>query len=393
MNVIIKSICALLLCATMFTPAYAATDKPYTEEPAGVTWEELDERIREGSLNALALGESIDRIEAVDYEKMYDALRDQMNEIAGAQWAMVTNGNNAGADSLQQIYDALRDTFDDIKDGKLQQDNTDNIRQMKNAVNQTNIAGQTLYLNLLSMEQSKIDGQRTLATLDRSLKELCLLQTLGRTSAQSVADLELKQKDVVTLLDALDSAITNYKIQLQLLIGAEPTGILELAPLPELTDEEFQFYDQEADLNTAKAASWTLRCAEIALEDAREDWKDAQTDYAGTSYQYNMAEHAWKAAQLQYASAMQEFETAFQSLDRAIGDCRRELKNKQYVVEYQQNRLMTAEQQYALGRISRYALLNIQDELDTARSDMILAGLELFTARNRYQSAVQYGII
>ena len=168
------------------------------------------------------------------------------------------------------------ETFDAIKDGELQADNADVVWQLEDTVNQVVSGGETLYITLLGLEQQAADGQRGLAALDRSLEELRLRQTLGQVSQQTVAQLEQTRVETVSQLNSLDATIRELKVQLQNLIGEAPTGELELGALPTRSETVWEVPDYEAGLEAAKAASWTLRSAQKALEDAEEDWKDAR---------------------------------------------------------------------------------------------------------------------
>ena len=244
------------------------TQDPRPDPEGTVTWANLDSRIREGSLSALILAENIGGIEGIDYDLMYDDLRRQINDIADLQWMMVLMGNSMGADALDQTYDALRETFDAIKDGELQADNADVVWQLEDTVNQVVSGGETLYITLLGLEQQAADGQRGLAALDRSLEELRLRQTLGQVSQQTVAQLEQTRVETVSQLNSLDATIRELKVQLQNLIGEAPTGELELGALPTRSETVWEVPDYEAGLEAAKAASWTLRSAQKALEDA-----------------------------------------------------------------------------------------------------------------------------
>lgn len=381
-----------LLLGTAALPAMAAetTEETVMTYPSdAVAWEELEERIRGGSLQARALRESEARIDSINYTLLYEDLRKQLNNLASYQWALCQMGNSAGADNLQKSYDALRDTFDDLKDGKVQKDNGDVVRQLENGVDQVVIAGEGLYLTLLSLEDSLADGERGLAALDRSLAEARLRQKLGQVPSQTVHDLERKREDAVVGLETLKSNILNGKLQLQRLLGVEPTGVLTLAPLPESETAE---RDPEADLAAAKETSWALYSAELTLEDAREEWKDAKDDHP-TGYQRDMADHAWNAAQIQYESTVKEFEAGFQSLCRTLENDERALANQESALRYQENQLALAQVRYGLGLISRYALLNAQDAVETARSQVKAAKLQLFTDQNRYRNAVEYGIL
>ena len=74
--------------------------------------------------------------------------------------------------------------------------------------------------------------------------------------------------------------------------------------------------------SAAKAASWTLRNAQITLDDAKETWDDAQSDYRASREQYllQQAEHTWNAAQLTYQSTVQSFETSFKNLYNSLAN-------------------------------------------------------------------------
>lgn len=389
-------LCALLLCAVLLTPTLAA--EPETPANMGgpdLTWEELDERILAGSLNVHILDENIGGIEAIDYEMMEDQLRRQLNQIADAQWYMVQVGDNSTANSLQQSYSTLREAFDSVRDGELQKDYADTVRQLEDGIHQILTAGETLYINLVTMESSLEDGNRGLAALDRSLDELRLRQDLGQVSDQQVAELEQTRANTVSQLQTLETTIASYKCQLQVLIGADPTGELVLGPLPEAEELTWSEPDYEADLAAAKEASWTLYDAALTLEDAKDAWKDARRNYYGSYYRYHydMAEHTWNAAQATYESAVQDFETRFRALYDSLADFEQVWENKKAAVDYQQAELEITQAQYERGMVSRSALLTAEDDLAAAHSEAESAWRDLFTARNSYRAAVEYGIL
>ena len=72
----------------------AEQEEPAPEpDPEGtVSWANLDERIRSGSLSARILIENITGVEDLDYDQMYEDLRRQLNSIAQAQWMMILMG-------------------------------------------------------------------------------------------------------------------------------------------------------------------------------------------------------------------------------------------------------------------------------------------------------------
>ena len=229
------------------------TSQPEPDPDGTVSWANLDSRIREGSLSALILSESITSLENLDYDQMYENLRKQINSIATAQWYITMMGGDSS--SLDQAYDSLRDTFEDLKDGVTQEDNADLIWQLEDTVNQVVTGGETVYLTLLDLEQQAEDGQRGLETIDRNLEQLRLRQQLGQVSRQTVAELEQTRSQTASQLSVLDASIRQLKRQLETMLGVTPPGEIALAPLPQMDESQWENRDYEADLAAAKAAS------------------------------------------------------------------------------------------------------------------------------------------
>ena len=161
----------------------------YIPDPVGsITFGNLNRRMHEGSLQVLALQESIDALEELDYDKLKEDLRLQLNQMAQMQWMMVQFGQSGtlAYEQMDQAYDAVREQFDAIKDGDMQADNADTVRQLKNLQNQIIIAGEATYIALSAMEIQEDGLERQLAALDRQLEELALRYELGHISSQTL---------------------------------------------------------------------------------------------------------------------------------------------------------------------------------------------------------------
>ena len=149
-------------------------EEPYIPDPVGtLTFENLERRMRENNLTLLALEENIQAIRVIDYDEMYEDIRQALNEIASAQWTMITSVpmgmGSMMASSLDAQYDALREQFEAIKDGELQKDNEDAIWQLQTLQDQMVLAGETTYLGVVELENSLETVDRNLETLDRTL--------------------------------------------------------------------------------------------------------------------------------------------------------------------------------------------------------------------------------
>lgn len=244
------------------------------------------------------------------------------------------------------------------------------------------------------MEQSARDMERDLDALDRRLEDARLRLELGQGSRQTVKDLEQSRTEMASQLNTLNTNISKYKSQLQTLLGETPTGELTLGELPGKEEMDWSEPDYETDLAAAKTASWTLRSAEKTLEDAEEDWKDAKK-YAGSKpkYELEVAEHTWNSAQLTYESEVQDFETSFKQLYDALADYEQVLESRKSALDYQEEQLTVTEKKYELGRASRYDVLTARDNVAAVQSNVDSAWRDLFSARNSYQWAVEYGLL
>ena len=381
-------------------------EKPAAEETAQTTpdaagtlrFENLSARMKTGYYTVMSLEENIAAIECIDYDKMYEDLRDGLNQIAEAQWMMLQipgAGETYTYKSLQDQYDTLRKTFDDIKDGKLQQDNADLVRQLRDAENQLLMAGQTLYINLLGLEDQSAALTRQTAALDRTIEEVKLRYELGQVSAMTLQQTEAGKAQVESGKAALDAAVAQLRRQLNAMIGEELTAPLTLNALPGVTAEQLSAMDVEKDMEKAKAASYDLYAAKLTLDDADEEYKDKAGDlgYNEDNYEYIAVKHRWQAAQYTYNAAVQNFELGFRSLYDSVQSYASALNAAKVSLECERSDLAAAQLRYEQGTISENALHTAEDELYTAQDTVSGAERDLFTAYNNYRWAVDYGLL
>ena len=360
-------------------------------------FENLSARMRTGNYTLLSLEENIAAIECIDYDKMYEDLRDGLNSIASAQWGLIQMGQGESYtyETLTQRYDALRKTFDDIKEGKLQQDNADLVRQLRNAQASLLAAGESLYVGLLALEDQSAALTRQTAALDRTIEEVKLRYELGQVSAMTLQQTEAGKAQVESGKAAIDAAAAQLRRQLNAMIGEELTAPLTLNALPEVTAEQLAAMDVEKDLEKAKAVSYDLYAAKLTLEDADEEYKDKAGDlgYNEDNYEYIAVKHRWQAAQYTYNAAVQNFELSFRSLYDSVQSYASALNAAKVSLECERSDLAAAQLRYEQGTISENALHTAEDELYTAQDTVSGAERDLFTAYNNYRWAVDYGLL
>lgn len=372
----------------------------YIPDPVGsISFTNLEHRLRENNLNLLALEESIQAIEAIDYEKMTDDIRKQINQIAQAQWGMITGIpggiGSIAASSMDAAYDSLRDTFDDLKDGKIQEDNAAVIRQLENAQEQIIMAAESLYVALVDLELNDSALDRQLTALDRTIQEMELRYELGHISSQTLRQTQASRTALVSGQQTLEMNISNYKAQLEMLIGAEQTGNIQLQGLPQVTSQQLEEMDLEADLAAAKEVSYDLFAAQRTLEDAQEDFKDAGKDYNYNEkkYQYVSAQHTWESAQYTYQATLQSFENSFRSLYLQVKDYKQVLDAARTALAVEQDNYSVAQLKHSQGSLSDNGLLEAEDKVKSAQETVEGAEVDLFTAYHNYRWAVDYGIL
>ena len=372
----------------------------YISDPVGsISFTNLERRLRESNLNLLALEESIQAIEAIDYEKMTDDIRKQINLIAQTQWGMITGlpggMGSIAASSMDAAYDSLRDTFDDLKDGKIQEDNAAAIRQLENAQDQIVMAAESLYLTLIELELNDDGLDRQLAALDRTIQEMELRYELGHISAQTLRQTQASRTALVSGQQTLEMNISNYKAQLEMLIGAEQTGSIQLQALPQVTSQQLESRDLEADLAAAKEVSYALFAAQRTLDDAQEAFKDAGKDYNYNEkkYQYVSAQHTWESAQYTYQATLQSFENSFRTLYLQVKDYKQVLDAARTALAVEQDNYSVAQLKHTQGSLSDNGLLEAEDKVKSAQETVKGAEIDLFTAYHNYRWAVDYGIL
>lgn len=382
----------------------------YAADPEGtVSFANLEARVRENNLTIRMLEASIASIDVVDYEKMYDELKDGLNEIAKIQRTMLQLGQLDSAmgntslsgsfsseyifSSLDASYDSLRETFDDLKDGKIQDDYAAAKRQLENAENQVVMGAETLYMAILEMQNTCSSLQRQLDALDRTVEEMELRYKLGQISALTLQQVKDGRTQLSSGIATLDMNIRNYTRQLEVMLGLEQTGSLTLTEPPQVSDKQVAEMDYDTALASAKEKSYDLFAAQKTLDGAEETYKDSIKGYGQNNYHYKSAVHTYEAAKYTYQSTVQSFEMNFRTMYDAVADYQQVLKASQSALDYQKNACAASQLKYQQGTISKNSLLEAQDSLASAEADVATAKHNLFSAYHTYLWAVEYGIL
>ncbi len=366
-------------------------------DPEGVlSFANIASRVRSGDYNYLVLEETIAQVEATDYQQLQEDLRDGLNGMADIIWFMWNNPSaSASSQSLQAQYDAMRQQFDDLKEGKIQQDAADTVRQLRSTQDGLVLLAQSMYIQLSELAATDQTLERGLAALDRQIEELELRYELGQVSALTLRQTQAGRTSLVSQRETLAASARSLAMNLQAMTGLELTGKLSLTALPQVGQAELDAMNLEADLEAAKQASYTLYAAQKTLEEAEEDYKQAGRDYNydKEDYRYIQAEHAWQSAQYTYQGAVQSFELSFRTLYDQVKDYEQVLGAAQTALAVEQDNYRVDQLKYEQGTISHNTLLTAQDDLAAAQDTVDTARRNLFSAYNNYQWAVDCGIL
>lgn len=368
----------------------------YHQDAEGtVSFENLEQRVRENATAVKILDETIASIDATDFDKMYDDLRDGLNKISDFQYLLIQTGQKESYtyQKLADQYATMEQTFDDLKEGKLQGDAEAAKRQLQDAKNQAVMGAETLYIAILEMQNTRQGLQRQLSAMDRIVEEMELRYQLGQISALTLQQVKNDRTQLQSGLATLEMNLANYTRQLEVMLGLPQTGTLTLGEVPRVSPSQVEKMSLEEDLAAAKEKSYTLYAAGHDLDEAKEAYDDARDQYSSSSYQRKSAEHTYAAAQYTYQSSLESFELNFRAAFAAVADYQQVLEASESALSYQQASYAASELKYQQGTISQNTLLTAQDDLQAAEDAVTTARHNLFSAYNTYLWAVEYGIL
>lgn len=429
---------------TSTTPISASGTTSVTIPSDGtLAFSQIGERVKANNLTLKAAEESLKQVKAMDWDDAIDEMEDAIDNL-DIQISQLINGSSyqleaankalteslgkvsvsegtisnlpdvikntitvstlqtlseygkIQAESLKASKESLEDQLDDLKEQKQDYQKTlkDTERQIGYAADQTISGAESLYLTILST-QLQLDGLKnnTLASTQRSLKEIELRYQLGQVSKLTLTQVQNGYESLESSITSLENTVSTLYSSLQSLMGDVPTGKLRLLDTPSVTANELSYLNYASDLSKAKENSYTLYTADRAVEDAEDAMNDARRDEGKNSYQYKMAEYAYQSSLYKKDAAVASFEASFLNLYKAIAPAQTALAAKQSALAYEQQMYAVAEKKYQLGNLSANALQDAKDTLDSAQRDVEAAQLDLFTAYHSYDQAVKLGLI
>lgn len=307
-----------------------------------------------------------------------------MQENLGATIGLVS----ANVGQIQSQLASITDNAEDAQEAKERSE-----KQFEYVADQLAMGAETLYISLNSLDLQQKDLQRNLNTLDRTISEMQQRVKLGQVAEIQLLQLQNQRKQLATGIETLKYNIGNLKGDLSLLLGRESDTSLQLYALPEPT---LPTRDLEADLKNAITANYDLYFSQLDLDDAA-DFSDYVGNPRDDSYTVRVREveslqNKYEAAKINYESSEKSLTQSFQKLYTAIDEAQRQLELAEDTVNVQKRLYETAQTKYERGMISKNSLLTTKDDYETAQSTLKAKKLDLFSAINQYQWALN-GVI
>lgn len=323
-------------------------------------------------------------VEKTTDDSALSTLAGAMQENLGATIGLVS----ANVGQIQSQLASITDNAEDAKDAKERSE-----KQFEYVADQLAMGAETLYISLNSLDLQQKDLQRNLNTLDRTINEMQQRVKLGQVAEIQLLQLQNQRKQLATGIETLKYNIGNLKGDLSLLLGRESDTSLQLYALPEPT---LPARDLEADLKNAITANYDLYFSQLDLDDAA-DFSDYVGNPRDDAYTVRVREveslqNKYEAAKINYESSEKSLTQSFQKLYTAIDEAQRQLDLAEDTANVQKRLYETAQTKYERGMISKNSLLSTKDDYEAAQSTLKAKKLDLFSAINQYQWALN-GVI
>ena len=302
-----------------------------------------------------------------------------LNAYSSSAEAMASAAAGSTDPNMEAIYSSLsrlwtvnkesmRSQIDSMEGQKVTVETTQNT--CNDAVNQIVKGAESLYIGILKMELALGDAQRGVDTLERVVKLTEKQKEIGMASDYDVESMRYQYANAASQLDSLRYQIRTSKITLEGMLGMELSGTVTLSTPTMPTNQEIFGIDYERELSRATGRNV--------------DVMNAEAKYNGDS-----ADGSYESVR----AAKDTFAYKFKIACLDVPEKYRLVSVAENAVTYQQRTFEIAAKKYELGMLSYEEYLNAQSEWEGAKTALMSAKLDLFSAYRAYIWAAQYGVV
>lgn len=350
-----------------------------------IAFGELRRTLNTYNYSVKALNEAIDAADGADRQirQSISSLKDLQAQYASFQSnagmaAAACADNPAVAQAFGDLYAYwtinIATVGGQIADLEAQLNNNVTVETTQNTcsdtINQIVKGAESLYIGILKMELALGDAQRGVDALERVVNLTEKQKEIGMASDYDVESIRYQYANARSQLDSLRYQIKTSKITLEGMLGMDLSGTVALSTPTMPTNQEILGIDYDRELSRA-----TGRNVDVMNAEAKYHGDSADGSYESVRAAKDTFAYKFKIVCLDVPEK--------QRLAAVAGDA----------VTYQQRTFEIAAKKYELGMLSREEYLNAQSEWEGAKTALMSAKLDLFTAYRAYIWAVQYGVV
>lgn len=236
----------------------------------------------------------------------------------------------------------------------------ESISQVNSARDQLVVGVKNLFITYNTLYDQRQELSRSLTVIDANLAAAEKQYELGMSTALDLENTRQNRVSVLSGMETMDFQLRNLKRSLNAMIGRNYDDGISIGdiPSPDLSYvEEINFRDDLEDAGGYYGVS--------SIPSNHEDFEEIKGSFG--------------------ASLRKQYEN--------IGENQRLLQEAEDALALETKNFEASQLQYDLGMISKLALTNAQDTLDTKKASVKAARDNLFLAIEQYKWAVEYGII
>lgn len=391
---------AALLACSLCVPAYAADGTAQTADAVSLSFDSLEQTVRENNVSIKAYNSTVRSEEETDVTESYvssfvsltnqiEAYEAQIKELKKSISAL---GEGDAAlkktlqaqlatleNSLNAAYGSLGDLDDDEDDAK--ETHANNVvstrREMQNAADQICLDAQNNYIALETLQYSINQAERSLAQLDRNIAAAQKQSALGLVGSNDLSSLKSQRETLLASRKAMNTQYENLSNTLAIQCGYRTGTTIRIAALPSVTAEQLSALNYETDLAAALENSYLVWSKDDAVRQAADDYKN---DVTNTT-------HAQEAAKIQRDAEKENVTASFRKLYKDVQEKQAALTAANADLAQAQKTFNVQNIKFKRGMISRMAYTDAQDTLLTAQETASAAQIDLLTSYNTYQWA------
>jgi outer membrane protein TolC len=258
--------------------------------------------------------------------------------------------------------------------------------QLESTNDQIVAGAQTLYINLLNLQQQKTEVLRSKTQLERQIKSLETMYANGFVSQLQLETAKSGLNDLESGINTLNYNIRLLKTNLNFLLGWDLDKNYNIDAVPELAETALAAVNLESDWATAQENCYALYAAQKTLDDTLDDIKDAYYDWKDRN-------HAKLNAQYTYQNSVLTIEMNFKNLYRELAEQYRLYGVAQSDYALEEKNFAADKVKYEQQKLSENDWETAQEDMESAQTSLEQARISLFTSYTKYRWAVDFGII